>query len=215
MDGNGRWGLKKNKTRNHGHLRGIKTVEKIINASLKKKLNFLTLYTFSTENWKRPKTEINFLFKILEKYIDKELNNLIKRKIKIKILGNLKKIPVNLIQKLKKTEKLTKKNTFLQINVALNYGSREEIIKAFQKINKKKLNINEQNISQNLYTKNIPDPDILIRTGSTNRLSNFLLWQSQYSEIFFERKLWPDFNQSDFYKILDKYNKIKRNFGGI
>ncbi len=215
MDGNGRWGLKKNKTRNHGHLQGIKTVEKIINASLKKKLNFLTLYTFSTENWKRPKTEINFLFKILEKYIDKELNNLIKRKIKIKILGNLKKIPVNLIQKLKKTEKLTKKNTFLQINVALNYGSREEIIKAFQKINKKKLNINEQNISQNLYTKNIPDPDILIRTGSTNRLSNFLLWQSQYSEIFFERKLWPDFNQSDFYKILDKYNKIKRNFGGI
>ena len=215
MDGNGRWGLKKNKTRNHGHLQGIKPVEKIINASLKKKLNFLTLYTFSTENWKRPKTEINFLFKILEKYIDKELNNLIKRKIKIKILGNLKKIPVNLIQKLKKTEKLTKKNTFLQINVALNYGSREEIIKAFQKINKKKLNINEQNISQNLYTKNIPDPDILIRTGSTNRLSNFLLWQSQYSEIFFERKLWPDFNQSDFYKILDKYNKIKRNFGGI
>ena len=215
MDGNGRWGLKKNKTRNHGHLQGIKTVEKIIHASLKKNLSFLTLYTFSTENWKRPKNEINFLFKILESYIDKELNNLIERKIKIKIIGNLKKIPKNLIKKLKKTEKLTKKNTLLQINVALNYGSREEILKAFQRIYKKKLKMTEETISQNLYTKYIPDPDILIRTGNTNRLSNFLLWQSQYSEIFFERKLWPDFNQNDFYKILEKYNKIKRNFGGI
>tara|TARA_B100000242_G_scaffold248109_1_gene189091 strand:+ start:523 stop:1200 length:678 start_codon:yes stop_codon:yes gene_type:complete len=215
MDGNGRWGLKKNKTRNHGHLQGIKTVEKIIHASLKKNLKFLTLYTFSTENWKRPKTEIKFLFRILESYVDKELKNLIKRQIKIKIIGNLKKIPKNLIKKLRKTEELTKKNTLLQINVALNYGSREEILKAFQSINKKKLKMSQETISQNLYTKYIPDPDILIRTGNTNRLSNFLLWQSQYSEIFFEKKLWPDFNQNDFYKILEKYNKIKRNFGGI
>ena len=215
MDGNGRWGLKKNKTRNHGHLQGIKTVEKIIHASLKKNLKFLTLYTFSTENWKRPKTEIKFLFRILESYVDRELKNLIERQIKIKIIGNLKKIPKNLIKKLKKTEELTKKNTLMQINVALNYGSREEILKAFQSINKKKLKMTQETISQNLYTKNIPDPDILIRTGNTNRLSNFLLWQSQYSEIFFERKLWPDFNQNDFYKILKKYNKIKRNFGGI
>ena len=215
MDGNGRWGLKKNKTRNHGHLQGIKTVEKIIHASLKKNLKFLTLYTFSTENWKRPKTEIKFLFRILESYVDKELKNLIKRQIKIKIIGNLKKIPKNLIKKLRKTEELTKKNTLLQINVALNYGSREEILKAFQSINKKKLKMSQETISQNLYTKYIPDPDILIRTGNTNRLSNFLLWQSQYSEIFFERKLWPDFNQNDFYKILKKYNNIKRNFGGI
>ncbi len=215
MDGNGRWGLKKNKTRNHGHLQGIKTVEKIIHASLKKNLEFLTLYTFSTENWKRPRTEIKFLFRILESYVDKELKNLIKRQIKIKIIGNLKKIPKNLIKKLRKTEELTKKNTLLQINVALNYGSREEILKAFQSINKKKLKMTQETISQNLYTKYIPDPDILIRTGNTNRLSNFLLWQSQYSEIFFEKKLWPDFNQNDFYKILEKYNKIKRNFGGI
>ena len=215
MDGNGRWGLKKNKTRNYGHLQGIKTVEKIIHASLKKNLNFLTLYTFSTENWKRPKTEVNFLFRILESYLDKELKNLIKRQIKIKIIGNLKRIPRNLIKKLKKTEELTKKNTLLQINVALNYGSREEILKAFKSIQKKKLKMTQETISQNLYTKNIPDPDILIRTGNTNRLSNFLLWQSQYSEIFFERKLWPDFNQNDFYKILEKYNNIKRNFGGI
>ena len=215
MDGNGRWGLKKNKTRNYGHLRGIKTVEKIVQEALKKRLKFLTLFTFSTENWKRPKTEINFLFKLLENYIGKELKNLIKQNIKIKIIGNLNKVPSNLKKKLKKVEILTKKNFKLQINVALNYGSRQEIVSTLKKLNKKKTLINEKTISQNLYTKNIPDPDILIRTGNTNRLSNFLLWQLQYSEIFFEKKLWPDFNQRDFYKILEKYNKIKRNFGGI
>ena len=215
MDGNGRWGLKKKKSRNYGHLQGIKTVEKIIQASLKIRLNYLTLYTFSTENWKRPKKEINFLFKILENYIDKELNNLIEKNIKIKIIGDLKKIPHKLLKKLRKTEDETKKNKSLQINVALNYGSRKEIIEALQKINKKKLKISENLISKNLYTENIPDPNILIRTGNTKRLSNFLLWQLQYSEIFFEKKLWPDFKQEDFYRILKKYNKIKRNFGGI
>ena len=215
MDGNGRWGLKKNKTRNYGHLRGIKTVEKIIQASLKKRLKFLTLFTFSTENWKRPKSEINFLFKLLENYIDKELKKLIEQNIKIKIIGNLNKIPSSLIKKLKKVEALTKKNSNLQINVAFNYGSRQEIVFTLKKLKKKMSQINEKTISQNLYTKNIPDPDILIRTGNTNRLSNFLLWQLQYSEIFFEKKLWPDFSQRDFYKILEEYNKIKRNFGGI
>ena len=215
MDGNGRWGLKKNKSRNYGHLRGIKTVEKIIKASLKKKIQFLTLYTFSTENWRRPKKEINFLFKLLEQYIDNELHKLIEQNIKIKIIGNLNKIPSNLKKKLKKVEALTKKNFNLQINIALNYGSRQEIVFTLKKLIKKKSQINEQIISQYLYTKNIPDPDILIRTGNTNRLSNFLLWQLQYSEIFFEKKLWPDFNQRDFYKILEKYNKTKRNFGGI
>ena len=215
MDGNGRWGLKKNKTRNYGHLRGIETVEKIIQASLKKRLKFLTLFTFSTENWRRPRSEINFLFKLLENYIEKELEKLIKQSIKIKIIGNLNKIPSNLKRKLKKVEILTKKNFKLQINVALNYGSRQEIVFTLKKLNKKKSLINEKIISQNLYTKNIPDPDILIRTGNTNRLSNFLLWQLQYSEIFFEKKLWPDFNQRDFNIILEKYNKTKRNFGGI
>ena len=215
MDGNGRWGLKKNKNRNHGHLKGIKTVEKIINASIKKRLKFLTLFTFSTENWRRPKSEINFLFKLLENYIDKEFKKLVEQNIKIKIIGNLNKIPINLKKKLNKVEKLTKKNFNLQINVALNYGSRQEIVFTLKKLNKKKTLINEKTISQNLYTRNIPDPDILIRTGNTNRLSNFLLWQLQYSEIFFEKKLWPDFNQRDFYRILEKYNKIKRNFGSI
>ena len=215
MDGNGRWGLKKNKTRNYGHIQGINTVEKIIQASLKKKLKFLTLFTFSKENWKRPRREINFLFKLLENYIDKELKKLNDQKIKIKILGDLDKIPLNLKKKLKKVETLTKKNSDLQINVALNYGSRQEIVLTLKKLHKKNSFINEKTINQNLFTKNIPDPDILIRTGNTNRLSNFLLWQLQYSEIFFEKKLWPDFNQKDFYKILEKYNKIKRNFGGI
>ena len=215
MDGNGRWGLKKNKTRNFGHLQGIKTVEKVIHAAITKKIDFLTLYTFSTENWKRPQNEINFLFKILEKYIDTELKNIIEKNIKIKILGNIKKIPFNLIKKLKKTELLTKKNSRLQINVAINYGSRQEIINALKKVNKKKIKINENSINKNLYTEKIPDPDILIRTGNTNRLSNFLLWQLQYSEIFFEKKLWPDFNQNDFNKIIKKYKNIKRNFGGI
>ena len=215
MDGNGRWGLKKKKSRNYGHLHGIKNVQKIIQASIKKKLKYLTLYTFSTENWKRPLDEVNFLFKILENYIDKELNKLIQKKIKIKIIGNLNKIPSHLIKKLKKVEQITKKNTRLQINVAFNYGSRQEILHAVNKINKKKLKIDEKSVDNNLYTKGIPDPDILIRTGNTHRLSNFLLWQLQYSEIFFEQKLWPDFNRNDFFKIINKYNKIKRNFGGI
>ena len=185
MDGNGRWGLKKKKSRNYGHLHGIKNVQKIIQASIKKKLKYLTLYTFSTENWKRPLDEVNFLFKILENYIDKELNKLIQKKIKIKIIGNLNKIPSHLIKKLKKVEQITKKNTRLQINVAFNYGSRQEILHAVNKINKKKLKIDEKSVDNNLYTKGIPDPDILIRTGNTHRLSNFLLWQLQYSEIFF------------------------------
>ncbi len=177
MDGNGRWGQKKKNSRNYGHLKGIKTVEKIIFASIKKNINYLTLYTFSNENWRRPKSEVSFLFNLLENYIDKELDNLLKNKIKIKIIGDLKKIPLNLIKKLKKVEQLSKHNLRLQINVALNYGSRQEIINALRKIKFKRTKITEKLISQNLYTKNIPDPDILIRTGNTRRLSNFLLWQ--------------------------------------
>ena len=215
MDGNGRWGQKKKNSRNYGHLKGIKTVEKIIFASIKKNINYLTLYTFSNENWRRPKSEVSFLFNLLENYIDKELDNLLKNKIKIKIIGDLKKIPLNLIKKLKKVEQLSKHNLRLQINVALNYGSRQEIINALRKIKFKRTKITEKLISQNLYTKNIPDPDILIRTGNTRRLSNFLLWQLEYTEIFFEKKLWPDFSENDFYNIIEKYKKIKRNFGGL
>ena len=216
MDGNGRWGLKRKNSRNLGHKKGISRVEEVINQSIKKKIKYLTLYTFSSDNWKRPKIEINFLFTLLETYIDKEFNNLKKKNIKVKILGDISKFPEGLKIKLRKVEKKTDNNTLMQINLALNYGSRQELINAIKKIifNKKK-KITENLISKNLYTKNIPDPEILIRTGNTNRLSNFLLWQINYTEIFFVKKLWPDFNKKDFNKILNKFNQIKRNFGAI
>jgi len=215
MDGNGRWGLKRKNSRNYGHREGIKTVEKIINAAIVNKIKFLTLYTFSTENWKRPIDEINLLFTLLENYLDKQLSKLLVKGIKVKILGNINKFPIDLKKKLKKVEKLTKQNNNIQINIALNYGAREEMVHSLKKMIKLSLKINEKNVTKNLYTKDIPDPEILIRTGNTNRLSNFLLWQSIYSEIFFEKKLWPDFNKNDFEKILKKFKRINRNFGGI
>ncbi len=215
MDGNGRWGIKKKNSRNYGHSKGVTVVEDIISAAIQKKIKYLTLYAFSTENWKRPKKEINFLLRLLENFIHKELKKLIKKNIKLKILGNINKFPNSLKTKLRKAENLTKKNSQIQLNVALNYGSREEIIKSIKKLNKKTLSINEKNISDNLYTKNIPDPEILIRTGNRNRLSNFLLWQSSYTEIFFVSKLWPDFSKFDFNKILLNFSKVRRNFGGI
>ena len=216
MDGNGRWGLKKKNSRNFGHKRGIIRVEEVINQSIKKKIKFLTLYTFSSDNWKRPKIEINFLLNLLENYIDREFNNLKNKNIKIKVLGDVSKFSRRLKTKLRKVERKTNNNTLIQINIALNYSSRQELINAFKKINyNKKKKITEILISNNLYTKNIPDPEILIRTGNTNRLSNFLLWQINYTEIFFVKKLWPDFNKKDFNKILNKFNQIKRNFGAI
>tara|TARA_B100001027_G_scaffold215874_1_gene190793 strand:- start:2005 stop:2685 length:681 start_codon:yes stop_codon:yes gene_type:complete len=215
MDGNGRWGLKRGKSRNYGHSEGIKTVKKIISAAISKKIQYLTLFTFSTENWKRPKKEIDFLIRILESYIVKELDNLIKKKIRLKIIGNINKFPKSLKVKLKNVEKLTKKNEKIQINIALNYGSKEELIKTIIKLKYLSLKINEKNISNNLYTKGIPDPEILIRTGNTYRLSNFLLWQLSYAEIFFVKKLWPDFNKNDLNRIISRYTKIRRNFGGI
>ncbi len=215
MDGNGRWGLKKKKTRKYGHIQGIKTLKKIINAASKKNIKYLTLYTFSTENWKRPQPEIKFLLKLLEKYLDKESKLLIDKNIKIKIIGSINKFPIKLRKKIKNIVNLNKKKSKMQVNIALNYGSRNEIIHAMKCINKKSMPINEINLSKFLYTKCIPDPEIIIRTGNRKRLSNFLLWQSIYSEIFFEKKLWPDFNEIDFNKIIIKYNKIRRNFGGI
>tara|TARA_B100000686_G_C16617825_1_gene877478 strand:+ start:83 stop:760 length:678 start_codon:yes stop_codon:yes gene_type:complete len=215
MDGNGRWGIKKKVSRNHGHREGLITVEKIIQSSIKNKIKYLTLYAFSTENWKRPKKEIQFLLNLLESFIDKKIKKFNKNKIKLKIIGNINSFNNKLQKKLIKSEKLTKYNKKLQVNLALNYGSKLELINALKKINKRKININIKNVEKNLYTANIPDPDILIRTGNTHRLSNFLLWQSAYTEIFFEKKLWPDFNEKDYTKILDKYKKIKRNFGNI
>ena len=215
MDGNGRWGIKKKNSRNYGHSVGVKVVEKIIREAISKKIKYLTLYTFSTENWKRPKNEIKFLIKLLENYIKREIENLKKNKVKLKIIGNINKFPLSLKRKLRQAEKQTKLNNKIQINIALNYGSKEEIIRTVKKLKSLSLPINDRNISSNLYTGNIPDPEILIRTGNRKRLSNFLLWQCSYTEIYFEKKLWPDFNRNDFTKILTNFSKVRRNFGGI
>ena len=215
MDGNGRWGLKNKNSRNAGHKAGLKTVEKIIIESIKQKIKYLTLYTFSTENWKRPKGEIHFLFKLLENFLENKIKILEKNKIKLKIIGEKKAFSKKIKYLLNKTEAQTSKNNVMQINLALNYGSKHELINTVKKMIKKKSEINEENIKNNLYTANIPDPELLIRTGNTNRLSNFLLWQIAYTEIFFERKLWPDFTQNDFKKILNNFKKLKRNFGNI
>jgi len=215
MDGNGRWGIKNKKSRNLGHKAGLITVENIIEATIKKNIKYLTLYVFSTENWKRPKKEVNFLFKLLEEFLIKKTVNLNKNDIKLKIIGEKKLFSKKLIKILLNSEKITSNNKKLQINLALNYGSRNEIINAISIINKKKITINASNIKKNLYTSNIPDPELLIRTGNTNRLSNFLLWQVAYAEIFFVKKMWPDFKVSDYYKILNNFQNLKRNFGAL
>ena len=213
MDGNGRWGLKHKNSRNQGHKEGLKTVEMVMKYCVKKQIKFLTLYAFSTENWKRPLKERNYLFNLLEIYLKEKLEKINKEKIRIKILGE-KDFSKRLNKLLDFAEKKTIKNTKLQINLALNYGSKKELVYAFNKL-KKKRRISENDINNCLYTKNIPDPEILIRTGNTQRLSNFLLWQAAYTEIFFERKLWPDFKTEDLNKIMKKFSKIKRNFGKI
>jgi len=215
MDGNGRWGVKHKQSRNAGHRAGLDTVDLIINQCIKHKIQFLTLYSFSSENWKRPKNEITFLFKLLENFLKKKINQIIKKNIKLKFIGELNKLPIKLQKLIKISEKKTIKKKSLQVNIALNYGSKMELINAIKKIKKKRIRINEKNIDKNLYLKDFPDPDILIRTGGTHRLSNFLLWQLSYAEIFFEKKMWPDFNDKDFNKILDKFKNVKRNFGSI
>ena len=215
MDGNGRWGIKYKGSRNLGHRAGLKIIEEIIEETIKQKINYLTLYTFSTENWKRPKKEILFLFDLLKNFLLKETKNLIDRNIKLKIIGNKKKFTSGLQKILKSSEIKTYKNKGLQINLALNYGSKQEILNSIKILNKNKKKITEKNIEKNLYTKDIPNPDLLIRTGNTMRLSNFLLWQLAYTEIFFEKKLWPEFNKMDYIKILKKFKLKKRNFGAI
>ena len=214
MDGNGRWGLKNANSRNAGHKAGLKTVEKIIKQTIKQNIKYLTLYAFSTENWKRPKKEINYLFNMLENFLVNKISDIHNKDIKLNIIGK-KNFSEKLNKLLNLSEKKTSKNKSLHINLALNYGSKSELINAFKTIKKNNEKINEKNIVKYLQTTNIPDPEILIRTGNTQRLSNFLLWQLAYSEIFFVKKLWPDFNENDFVKIIKKFKKIKRNFGKI
>jgi undecaprenyl diphosphate synthase len=214
MDGNGRWGLKNKNSRNAGHKKGLETVEKIIKESIKQKIKYLTLFTFSTENWKRPKKEITYLLNLLENFLINKIENLHEQNIKLKIIG-VKNFSKNLNSLLSLSEKKTSKNSKIQINLALNYGSKFELLNAFKKLKKNNKTISEKNLRKYLQTENIPDPEILIRTGNTKRLSNFLLWQLAYTEISFEKKLWPDFNEKDYIKIIKNYKKIKRNFGNI
>ncbi len=211
MDGNGRWGKRKKKSRNFGHFKGVETVKKVVKNCIKLKVPVLTFYVFSSENWKRPKKEVSFLFKLIQNYFEKEIKNIQNQGIKIKILGELNKLPINIKSTIKKTVFLTKNNKRIVVNLAINYGSKNEIIRAIRKT--KKLNI--KNFERNLFTKNMPDPDILIRTGGHQRLSNFMLWQLAYAELYFLKKLWPDFNNSDLRKVIENYKESKRNFGGI
>ncbi len=211
MDGNGRWGKKRNKGRNFGHLKGVETVKKIVKSSIKLKIPIVTFYVFSSENWKRPKSEISFLFKLINNYFTKEIEKVITQGIKINIIGELNKLGSDINKNLKKSMSLTKKNKKITVNLAINYGSKAEIIQAFKKTKK----ISLKNFEKNLYTRNIPNPDILIRTGGHHRLSNFMLWQLAYAELFFLKKLWPEFNSSDLKKIISKFKKSKRNFGAL
>ena len=214
MDGNGRWGLKNKNSRNAGHKKGLDTVEKIIKESAKQKIKYLTLFAFSTENWKRPKKEITYLLNLLENFLINKIEDLHKQNIKLKIIG-IKNFSKKLNSLLSLSERKTLKNTRIQINLALNYGSKFELLNAFKKLKKNNEKISEKNLKKYLQTQNIPDPEILIRTGNTKRLSNFLLWQLAYTEIFFEKKLWPEFHEKDYIKIIKSYKKIKRNFGNI
>tara|TARA_B100000029_G_scaffold131631_1_gene125396 strand:- start:871 stop:1548 length:678 start_codon:yes stop_codon:yes gene_type:complete len=215
MDGNGRWGKKRGKSRRFGHLNGVKTIEKIVKSSIKLKIPILTFYTFSTENWKRPKTEINFLFNLIDSYFVKEIDNLIKNNIRINIIGDIKKFPKKIKRRLQESISRTRKCRKILVNLALNYGSKDEIINSIRLMKKKKQTFSNKNFEKNLYTKRMPDPDFLIRTGGKKRLSNFLLWQLAYSELYFIDKLWPDFTTSDFNKIIKNFKRVKRNFGKI
>ncbi len=212
MDGNGRWGMKKKKSRNFGHLKGVDTVKKIVSYAIKLKIPIVTFYVFSSENWRRPKKEISFLFKLIKRYFTDEIERVISQGIKINIIGDIKKLSSDIKKTLNETIELTKKNKSITVNLAINYGSKNEILNA---INNTKKKTTLKNFEKKLYTNNMPDPDILIRTGGQKRLSNFMLWQLAYSELFFVKKLWPDFKSSDLRNIIEKYYKRKRNFGAI
>ena len=212
MDGNGRWGKRKGKGRNYGHYKGVETVKKVVKNSINQKIPIVTFYVFSSENWKRPKHEISYLFKLIKNYFFEEIENIVKQGIKINIIGEINKLPLGLKKILKKTISLTIKNKKITVNLAINYGSKDEIVNALRKIKK---NVNSKAIEKNLFTYNIPNPDILVRTGGHKRLSNFMLWQLAYAEIYFLNKLWPDFESKDLKKIVNDFSKVKRNFGAI
>lgn len=216
MDGNGRWAQNRFLPRFIGHTNGVKTVKNIVELASSINIKVLTLYAFSTENWKRPKDEVFALMTLLGSYLKSELSSMIKNNISFRVLGDTSKLPEEIQNEIENVCKKTKDNTGLILNIALNYGSRQEILKAVKNIIEKKIdNPTEQDISDNLYTGSLPDPDLLIRTSGEMRISNFLLWQIAYSEIYVTDVLWPDFSEEEFYKAIVEYQKRVRKFGGI
>lgn len=216
MDGNGRWANLKDKKRIFGHEKGADTVRNITIHAANKNLPYLTLYAFSTENWKRPKIEVDFLMKLLDDYLKKELDTYIKHNVRFNIIGDISKFSPKLQERIEKTKDATKECSGMTQTLAINYGSKDEIARAVNKVCKyKKNDITVEDIQNHLDTKDIPEVDILIRTGGQKRLSNFLLWQNAYSEFFFSDTLWPDFGADEFDDIMSRFKTIKRNFGGI
>ena len=217
MDGNNRW-TKKHKLKGFvGHEKGIDSIQNAVDTAKLFNIKYLTLFSFSSENWARPKKEVNFLMSLLRRYLSDQINKLIKDNISVRMIGDKKKLPKDIVKKINSYQKLTSKNKGLNLIFAFSYGSRNEIVHALKKIInkflKKKFLINEITISSNLFTKNIPDPDLLIRTSGEKRLSNFLLWQLAYTELVFLDVLWPDFKKKHFVDALNQYSKRLRRYG--
>ncbi|OEG70111.1 UDP pyrophosphate synthase [Candidatus Endomicrobiellum trichonymphae] len=216
MDGSGRWAEKRSLPRSFGHKRGVKTVKKIVKAASNLGIRVLTLYAFSAENWKRPQSEIKELFSLISQFIKKELEGLNNCGIKLRILGDLSRFSESIRTEVENASKITSQNTGLELNIALNYGARQELIHAFEEMSKQNIKKpTEEIISSFLYTAGQPDPDLLIRTSGEFRVSNFLLWQIAYCEIYITDKLWPDFTQQDLKTALSEFQKRERRFGGL
>jgi len=220
MDGNGRWAKNQGKPRVFGHKNGVKSVQDIVEAAAEIGIKVLTLYTFSTENWNRPKQEIDILMGLLVSSLRKELKTLTKNNIKLQTIGKINMLPKKVVKELKEVIEKTKNNTRLTLNLALNYGAREEIVNAIKNISKKVVNnaisveeIDENIINNHLYTVTLPDVDFLIRTSGEKRISNFLLWQIAYAEFYFTDVLWPDFRKEHFFEAIEAYQNRERRFG--
>ncbi|WP_223259605.1 isoprenyl transferase [Candidatus Methylopumilus universalis] len=216
MDGNGRWAKKRLMPRISGHKKGLESVRTVITQCQKLNIPFLTLFAFSTENWLRPTQEVNFLMSLFQESIKKESSALIKHNVRFKLIGDRKPFPKKLVDKIKELEKLTEKNTGLTLSVAINYGGRWDIVNAVNKYQKETLSkkpLTQKNLIQNLSLNYAPDPDLLIRTGGEKRISNFLIWQFSYSELYFTETLWPDFNESTLMTALLEFQKRERRYG--
>lgn len=222
MDGNGRWAKKRKLPRTMGHKAGVETIRRVLKEADKLGVKYMTLYAFSTENWKRPKDEVNALMKLLIQYLRQEINELHKNGVKINVLGDMSKLPKECQEEIEKSALKTEKNTGITMNIALNYGGRDEILRAVKLISEdvskgiiKSSEIDDTIFESYLYTKGVPDPDIIIRPSGEQRLSNFLLWQCAYSEFWYSDICWPDFKESDLHRAIYDFQKRDRRFGGV